>query len=367
MRTMHPTLLVGPADWDRALLPEDEFLDRIARFWAACDPKLSGAIVYGSPRQHAELAYLTHFTPKLEPAIALIPRKGEPGLLVGGGANMLGAAKPLTWVEQLLPLREAGAAIASWAAETGSVAMINAAAMPSGLHKTIANALGADPPDVSAIVAAAMRQKSAREMALMRAACATLDAAVMAMRQAHDAGRSATDVVLAGEHAAWRRGAQDVRTLFGPNGTLRPFANPIAEPIEPLQVYMAVRHGGYWAEGFAVLSRSVPPAARRASEILQAAIAAARPGASHRALARLIAQETGAAGRHPVTSGDFGGSIGLQPEEPHRVSETSDGALASGEVYTLRVGLVDNGACAVASAMLAIGDHGGEVLWPAQA
>ncbi len=318
MRTMHPTLLVGPADWDPALLPKDEFLGRIARFWAACDSTFSGAILYGSPRAHAELAYLTHFTPKLEPAIALIPRKGEPRLLVGGGANMLGAAKPLTWVEQLLPLREAGAAIASWAAETGSVAMINAAAMPSGLHKTIANALGADPPDVSAIVAAAMRQKSGREMALMRAACATLDAAIMAtivaaamrqkgaremalmraacatldaavtaMRQAHDAGRSATDVVLAGEHAAWRRGAQDVRTLFGPNGTLRPFARPIAEPIEPLQVYMAVRHGGYWAEGFAVLSRSVPPAARRASEILQAAVAAAKPGTSHRTLARL--------------------------------------------------------------------------------
>jgi len=34
-----------------------------------------------------DLAYLTNFTPKLEPALALIPRAGEPRLLVGGGVG----------------------------------------------------------------------------------------------------------------------------------------------------------------------------------------------------------------------------------------------------------------------------------------
>src|SRR5215469_15577637 len=99
MLTMHPTLLVGPADWDATRLPREEFAARIATFWRTCDPGIAGAIVFGSPRHHAELAYLTHFTPKLEAAIALIAREGAPRLLIGGGANMLGAAKPLTWVE----------------------------------------------------------------------------------------------------------------------------------------------------------------------------------------------------------------------------------------------------------------------------
>ena len=31
--------------------------------------------------------YLTHFTPKLEAAIALIPRHGEARMLIGGGAE----------------------------------------------------------------------------------------------------------------------------------------------------------------------------------------------------------------------------------------------------------------------------------------
>src|SRR5712671_2340163 len=125
MFTMHPTLLVGPADWDPVRMPREEFLGRIAALWRDCDPEIAGAAVYGDARHHAELAYLTHFTPKLEPGIALIPRTGAPRLLVGGGVNMLGAAKPLTWVESLLPLRDGAATIARWAAETGEVALIN--------------------------------------------------------------------------------------------------------------------------------------------------------------------------------------------------------------------------------------------------
>ena len=98
MLTMNPTLLIGPADWDPARLPQEEFDARIAALWRA-NPSAAGAIVYGDRANHAELAYLTNFTPKLEAALALIPRQGAPQLLVGGGANMLPAAKPLTFVE----------------------------------------------------------------------------------------------------------------------------------------------------------------------------------------------------------------------------------------------------------------------------
>jgi len=363
MFTMHPTLLVGPADWDAAAMPKAEFADRIVTLWRPCDPGVAGAVVYGSPRHHAELAYFTHFTPKLEPAIALIPRAGEPRLLVGGGVNMLGAAKPLTWVDQLLPLRDAATSITQWAAETGALALINGDAMPLRLREAVGKTLGATPLDVTGAVAATMHRKSMREMAMVRAGCATLEVTVAAMRQAHDAGQGATDIVLAGEQTAYRRGAQDVRTLFGRDGRLMPFIAPVAEPVDPLQVYVAVRHGGYWAEGFAALSRSASSVRRRASAILAEAIAAARPGMPHRELAGLIAQEIAPSARHFVTVRDFGHSIGLALEEPYRLNETSDGVLEPGEVYTMRVGLADNGAPAVVSAMVAIGDGDQDVLW----
>jgi hypothetical protein len=82
-----------------------------------------------------------------------------------------------------------------------------------------------------------------------------------------------------------------------------------------------------------------------------------------RVLARLIAQEIAPEARHPVTARGFGHCIGLALEEPYRLNETSDGVLEPGEVYTMRVGLADNGALAVVSAMVAIGEGNPEVLW----
>ena len=365
MFVMHPTLLVGSADWDAARLPKEEFVGRSAAFWRDADPGIAGVVVYGSPRNHAELAYLTHFTPKLEPAIALIPRVGEPRLLVGGGANMIGAAKPLTFVETLLPLRDAGQTIARWRRELGSggLALVNGGAMRFGLQREIVAALGTTPPDLTGIVAAAMRRKSAHEMVLVREACASLAAAFAAMREAHRAGRGMPDTVLAGEHAAWRRGAQDVRSLFGREGALAPFTVPVAAPADPLQVFLAVRHAGYWAEGFAPLSRSVPPAAAAANKLLDRAIGLMNPGTPRREIGQFLGRSIGLEQMHPVTHNDFGGTIGLALPKPGCFNAHDEDRFAVGEVYTVRVGLRDASGSAIVSAMIAITASGRETLW----
>src|SRR5215470_9376331 len=114
LHTMHSTLLVGPADWDPTRLPREEFSARLEALWQA-DPSADGAILYGNSRHHAELAYLTHFTPKLEAALGLIARSRDARLLVGGGVNMLPAAKPLTWIDNIQLLRDGGAAATEWA------------------------------------------------------------------------------------------------------------------------------------------------------------------------------------------------------------------------------------------------------------
>src|SRR5438309_8798056 len=115
---MESTLLVGPSNWDLQRFPKDEFAARLQALWRRV-PSAAGAIVYGGRAHHAELAYLTHFTPKLEAALALIPRIGNPQLLVGGGANMLAAARPLTFIEELRPLRNPGELVAKWIAALG--------------------------------------------------------------------------------------------------------------------------------------------------------------------------------------------------------------------------------------------------------
>ena len=143
MHTMHPTLLIGPADWDPAQAPREEFAARIAQLWRL-RPDALGAVVHGNPGDHAALAYLTHFTPKLEAALALIPRLGAPRLLVGGGVNMIAAARPLTWIEDVVPLRNAGASVEAWLRSLpvpSKPLLINGGAMPAALHREIAGAL----------------------------------------------------------------------------------------------------------------------------------------------------------------------------------------------------------------------------------
>lgn len=363
--TMHPTLLIGPADWDPARMPKDEFLGRIVALWRAADPGIAGAVVYGSPRDHAELAYLTHVMPKLEPVIALIPRAGEPRLLVGGGANMIGSAKPLTFIESLQPLRNSGKTIARWAGDVGPVALVNGDAMRFGLRQEIETALGASIPDATGIVADAMRRKSARELSLVREACASLEATFAAMRTAQRAGRGMTDCVLAGEQAAWRRGAQDVRTLFGRNSGLLPFAVPDNAPADPLQIYAAVRHDGYWAEGFSVVSRTALAVIETARATLGRAVDLMRPGGLLRDVARSLCDAI----RPTTRKHGFGRHVGLGLQEPDSLilwtprtfpPVPNPQAFAVGEVYSVRTGLEGE---RVVSTMVVITESGHEVLW----
>ena len=367
MHTMQPTLLVGPSDWDAARMPRAEFLERATALWRRC-PAASGAIVYGGRAQHAELAYLTSFTPKLEAALALIPRVGAAQLLVGGGVNMMQAAKPLTFIENVRPLRNVGETVAQWTREQsggGRPVLIGGAAMPSPLRRQIDEAAGKI-ADKTAELGLLMRRKSEHELAAMREACVTLGVAVDVMAQAQHSGAGTTDAILSGERAACRAGAQDVRTLFSVDGgrTLRPFDTPVERAADPLQVYVAVRRFGYWAEGFAVLTASPNPCARGAGDVLRYATDMIRPGRGCGDVARAITEAIPPLGSHPVTAHVVGNAIGLALEEQPLITAASADTFEPGGTYSLRVGVSGKrGDCAVVSAMIAVQEHGNDVLW----
>ncbi len=371
MQTMHPTLLIGPGDWDPQQIPREDYDSRLAALWHDHD-KASGVIVYGNSRNHAALAYLTHFTPKLEAAMALIPRRGEPQMLIGGGINMLPAAKPLTFISAMAPLRDAAKSAADWARGLGagtSLVLIGGHAMPNDLRCALDRALGAGLRVVNgdAALQARMRKKSPRELRMMREACITLDTAVAALRGAVRDGKSATDCILHAEHAALRRGAQDVRSLFSLDGgrTLRPFDVPIARRCDPLQVYLAVRHDGYWADAFVRAAAPEEALQIKVAKILRAIVAEAKAGVSCRELQQIVDAGRGASKPHPLADGVFGSSIGLSLDEPPMLNRGSDVTLEHGAVYSLRAGLIDEaGAGAVISAMVAVTADGCEILWP---
>jgi hypothetical protein len=355
MFTQHPTLLIGPSDWQPERFPKTEFDRRITALWGAY-PQAAHAIVFGNASHHAELAYLTNFTPKLEPGIALLARDGDHKLLFGGGPNMIGAMKPLTFITEMAPLGALGKAVAGW-----SPLLIGGDEMPVAMRKTVADATGGKVQDASGVVRALMRRKSPVELAAIGDACSVLDAAVATIANAHRAGDGVTAAVLAGERAAIERGAQDVRTLFSLDGgrTLRPFEAFDERHIDRLQVYVAVRLFNYWAEGFATVSNSSQPAASLAALLLDNALSAIGAGVPFTQLARITAV-TAPYRTHPAIQGASVEAIGLALGDPPDAA----GAFEAGEVYSVRVGLTDGGGeHAIVSAMIAMSATKCDVLW----
>jgi hypothetical protein len=365
--TVHPTLLIGPADWQRQRMPQEEFDRRIKALWHRC-PAASRAIVYGDPCHHAELAYFTNFVPKLEPAIALLSVNGQHKLLVGGGPNMLDSARPLTFMNDLEPLR-GGDAIGRWAAVDGGWPDVPLAI--AGHHMAVARRAsivevlpnGQLPADATADVWALMRAKSSYELLAIREACLTLRATVAAIGKAARAGAGVTAAILAGERAANGMGAQDVRTLFSVNGgrTLGPFVAPVEQPSDPLQIYVAVRRFNYWAEGFVPVTERSLPAIEKARELLRLALGTMKSGTKASDVAKLIAAAIRPYRAHPVTERAFVNAIGLALHEPPYFDVA---AFEPGEVYSVRVGLTDDAdRHAIVSAMVRIREDGNEVLW----
>jgi hypothetical protein len=354
--TQHPTLLIGPSDWDEQHAPKAEFEGRIAALWTAF-PNASQAIVFGSAANHAELAWLTHFVPKLEPGIALLARDGTPRLLFGGGPNMIGAMKPLTFITDMAPLNALPKIIAGWT----SPLLIGGAHMAGALRETIDNATNNTAQDATAHVWHLMRRKSAVELAAIRESCGILKEAMAAIQVSVAKGLPVHASVFAGERAAIDHGAQDIRTLFSLDGgrTLRPFEAPPESRTDPLQVYAAVRRFNYWAEGFACISNEPQPATSLAALLLDNALAAIGPGIAFAQLAKIIAVSTPYR-VHPVTQGAPASAIGLALDA---LPDAAQGFEAGG-VYSVRAGLTDGAdQHAIVSAMIAVRDDGNEVLW----
>jgi Xaa-Pro aminopeptidase len=370
MLTLHSMLLVGPYDWDPAALPREEFTERLAAFWQRMPAGCKGLVVFGDSRSHAELAYLTNFVPKVRHAMALVPRRGDPVVLIPGSRAQFPVMKRLTWTEHLELLTDAGKAVQDWMAKLetdgAGLALAGGDAMRPALRESLVQAFGGPPFDATPVLRELMQRKRPRELEALRGACDMLDAAHKALVAAHRSGATVTSALLEAEHAAHRAGAQDVRSLFSVDGgrTLRPFTAPLPDKAETLQCYVAARHRGYWADGMLTSGRNA--ALDRAGAALRSLIAACRPGAVAGELAARVDAALKPLGRHPLTAREYGNAVGLSLDGPPVLSAGGDQRLDEGGVYSLRVGVSNGPAHGLASALVAVQASGPQVLWSSE-
>jgi hypothetical protein len=224
MRTMQPCLTIGSYTWAQDRLPYDEFTLRLDALHAAIDRNHWPAVlVYGDVREHAALAYLSNFIPRVRWGMVLLPRSGDARLLCAMSTRDLPAMRTLTWIADVRsgmgPEWEKG--FDPWfepfkserAVELGTIGF---EIMAPVLHQSVLHSLG----DRFVLrrandgVTVPPQRKRPRELTMMRASCKLLQSAAQALTDSWHHNGSPETAALDAERLARSLGAQDVRTLI---------------------------------------------------------------------------------------------------------------------------------------------------------
>jgi Xaa-Pro aminopeptidase len=371
MRTVHPCIMIGSYGWEQDRVPRDEFQIRMAALNGLMDAKgWKAMLVFGDAREHSDLAFFTNFVPRLRWAMALLPRNGEPRLLISMTPRDMPAMRVTTWIPDVMTGWTWDTSFDPWLARLttdapADLGTVRFDLMRPPLMRSLEQSLGNRFRLVEADAdVAPLRAMRPRERSLIREACSLAQDAGAEFLAAWRRGTGIEAAALDAELAARRRAAQDVRTLVSFDGgrTLAPFRGAFEKSTQPLLGYIAVKHAGYWAEMF--VSNGQAGDLQQAAEAgLDAALREARPG-THAAEVHAGAKAAlGALAPHPALGASVGRRIGLSANEGGELTADGTHRLEAGEVYALHVGAHDPArGGAIASAMVAIGPHGCEVL-----
>ena len=373
MRTVHPSIVIGSYGWDQDRVPRDEFQIRTQALDAVMDANGWKAIlIYGDAAEHSALAYFSNFTPRLRWSMALLPRAGEPRLLVSMSPRDLPAMRLMTWIADVQSGWNWPSAFDPWLAKLDAegpsdIGTVGFDMMRPTLFRSLQTSLGNRfrLHEADATVGAC-RTPRPRTLSLTRGAVTVMSTAADAFVKAWRDGDGAEKAALAGERTARFLAAQDVRTLASSDGgrTFAPFSGRFAAKGDRLAGYIAVKHMGYWADTFMSSTRHGSDVDRRVQASLDGMLHAIGPGIAAAALHAKAIEGLGSHSLHAVLSGSIGARIGLSLDEGGRLTADASHVLAPGEVYSLHVGAYDP-ACGggFASAMVAATASGHELLY----
>jgi Xaa-Pro aminopeptidase len=373
MRTVQPCTMIGAYGFEQDRVPRDEFQIRLYALQEAMDRKGCGAmLVYGDTREHSALAYFTNFIPRSRWALALLPRQGEPRLLVSMSSRDMPAQRLMTWIPEVMTAWNWEGGFDSWLAgldpdAASTIGAVRFDLMRPAQLQAVEKSLGNRFRLILADDAAAPRPTRPRELSLIRDACTVVRAGAASFVRAWRDSQGVEAAALAGERVARALAAQDVRTLvsFDSGHTLAPFRGAFEPKSKsaPLFGYIAVKHRGYWAESFVGAADQPNDLQHRVQAGLDATLKSAGPGASAADLYAQSTQFLGRAALHPALGGSVGRRIGSSANEGGELRRDARHVLKAGDVYALHVGASDPPTIgAVASAMIAITPKGCELL-----
>jgi Xaa-Pro aminopeptidase len=350
VQTLHTVLKHGGlfSDWD--LLPRTMFEDRYARVQAAVAASGDDAwLIYGDAQRYGDVAYVSHFVPRLRSVLVLVPKTGKPDLLASIGSRDIPASKILTWFEEMRPYTRLPGEAVKLVRDRGlDAARIGLVGTRSSLPITEWDAIAKDLPNVvwterdEAYAGLRKKKDAAEEDALRRSA----DAIAAAMREAETAlrpGRTVREATAEIDRTLRFAAAEDIRLLVasgeGAGVALRPPDERLLNAGDTVLLHIQVEVQRYWAQASRTFSLGAPSETQRgltgrANNALAAMHAAVRGGAR---AADVAAAAKGVLGEELFAVAErygLGSGIGLDAHEPPAIaldsSETipDDGAIS---------------------------------------
>jgi Xaa-Pro aminopeptidase len=376
MQTVQPCVTIGSYIWAQDRLPYDEFTLRLDELRAAMEGNgWPAVLVYGDVREHAALAFLSSFIPRVRWGMALLPRSGDARLLCAMSTRDLPAMRTLTWIADVRSGMgpEWEKAFDPWierftgdqAQELGTIGFdIMAPVLQASVRRSLGERFALQRADD--VVAVPARRKRPRELTMIRASCKLVETAAKTFVDSWRGNHEPETAALDAERVARSLAAQDVRTLVSLDGgrKLVPFQGRFDKCEGALVGYLAVKAAGYWADMFVTVDDgTITPAARHAEAALEAVLANMRPGGRAGALHAKAVGALAPYKLHPVLGGSIGHGIGLSLHEGPEFQASADATLVQDGVYTVQAGTADAKAGNVLmSAIVRVAATGAEVL-----
>lgn len=366
MINMEPVLKRGYTAWDQALLPADEFTERVSSVRAAMrSTGLDALLVWGNQYEYADFTYLAGMP---SAGTLLLTQEGDPAVFTGGGGRELPFQRTLTWITQLsaagpMPGKSLRTALEERTVTNASVGTVGTHLLSSATYANVKESL-ADYRlrDFTNELRGLRAHKRPREVATVRTALRIAsDAADVAVRAFSD-GATTTEAMIAAERAARVNKARDFRILANVDSAdLRPFEGLSPARTTPLLMWIGVDYHGYWADTTVTFPS---PTSSQAEMALDAMAAAARPGARASDVARAGLAKLSSAAADSALDYGLGNGIGLALADGPAISPESDEQLVEDALLSLRVLARDGDDVSFASAIVQVGSEVSRKLTP---
>lgn len=350
MQTLHTVLKHGGlfSDWD--MLPRPMFEDRYARVQAAIAAAGDEAwLIYGDAQRYGDVAYVSHFVPRLRSVLVLVPKTGKPDILCSIGSRDVPASKILTWFEEMRPYTRLPGEAVKLVNDRGlSRARVGLVGTRVSLPIAEWNAIAVGLPNVTWIerdaeYAALRRTKDAAEDVALGRSAAAVAAALREAAKVLRPGRTVRAATAEIDRVLRFAAAEDIRILIENDGAgLRPPDERLLGPGDTVLLHVQVEIQRYWAQGSRTFVLGTPSDAQRelierAQAGLAAMQSAVRGGAKAAAVAEAAKHALGDELFASAQTYGLGSGIGLDAHEPPAIAIDSTETIPDNGAVSLHV------------------------------